>query len=266
MLESVALQLPAPFHAAPIDAGFILGSGWGDALPAEKILAQVPYSELEGYGESTVKGHAGELLLVILRGKRVAVFSGRRHFYEGCSLPQLVFPVELLRCLGVKMLLITNAAGGLNPAFNPGDLMVLTDHINLSIVNPLRGPHRPEWGPRFPDMSHVYDEELSARLYDLAKERVHRGIYVFSPGPSFETPAEVRVSRNMGGDAVGMSTVPEAVLAHAIGMRVVGLSCISNAAAGLSKKPLTHEEVMVESQKAKPRMSTLLADFVATLP
>lgn len=265
MLEDIARQLPEAFHEAPIDVGFVLGSGWGDALPVEKVLARVPYSELDGYGESTVKGHAGELMLVCLRGKRVAVFSGRRHFYEGCTLSQLVYPVELLRCLGVKVLLLTNAAGGLNPDFVPGDLMVLADHINLSIINPLRGPHRPEWGPRFPDMTRVYDEELSERLFSLAKERVHRGIYVFAAGPSFETPAEVRFYRSTGGDAVGMSTVPEAILAHAIGMRVVGLSCISNAAAGLSETPLTHEDVMLESQKAKPRMSELLADFVATL-
>ncbi|MDO4527636.1 MAG: purine-nucleoside phosphorylase [bacterium] len=265
MLEAMAQKLPVAFHEAPIDAGFILGSGWGDALPVDEVLARVPYSELEGYGASTIKGHAGELLLVSLRGKRVAVFSGRRHFYEGCTLEQLVYPVELLRCLNVNVLLITNAAGGLNVAFNPGDLMVLSDHINVTVVNPLRGPHRPEWGPRFPDMTSVYDIELSDRLFNLAKDHIHRGIYVYAVGPSFETPAEVRFYKQMGGDAVGMSTVPEAVLAHAIGMRVVGLSCISNAAAGLSEGPLSHEEVMLESQRAKPRMSALLADFIATL-
>lgn len=265
MLETMAQKLPSVFREAPIDAGLILGSGWGDALPVEEVLARVPYGDLEGYGASTIKGHAGELLLVKLRGKRVAVFSGRRHFYEGCTLQQLVYPVELLRCLEVKVLLVTNAAGGLNLDFKPGDLMVLSDHINTTIVNPLRGEHRPEWGPRFPDMTQVYDVELSNRLFALAKDRIHRGIYVYAVGPSFETPAEVRFYKHMGGDAVGMSTVPEAVLAHSIGMRVVGLSCISNAAAGLSEGLLSHEDVMIESQRAKPRMSALLADFVATL-
>lgn len=265
MLTSVVQQLPAVFHEAPIDAGFILGSGWGDALHAEEIHARVSYADLEGYGASTVFGHQGELLLMTLGGKRIAVFSGRRHFYEGCEMQQVIYPVELLRCLKVKTLLITNAAGGLNSDFIPGDFMVLSDHMNFTCINPLRGPHRPEWGARFPDMTHVYDEELSNRLYTLAGERIHRGVYVYSTGPSFETPAEVRAYRLLGGDAVGMSTVPEAVLAHAIGMRVVGLSCIANAAAGLSSNPLCHEDVMKESEAAKPRMAALLLAFAKSL-
>lgn len=265
MLTAVAAGLPAPFHEAPIDVGFILGSGWGDVLEAEELHARVPYGELEGFGASTVYGHQGELLLMTLGGKRVAVFSGRRHFYEGCEMSQVIYPVELLRCLKVKTLLITNAAGGLNEGYAPGDFMVLSDHINLTCVNPLRGPHRKEWGERFPDMTQVYDGALSERLFTLAGERVHRGIYVYSTGPSFETPAEVRAYRLLGGDAVGMSTVPEAVLAHAMGMRVVGLSCIANAAAGLSVKPLCHEDVMRESEAAKPRMARLLLAFVQSL-
>lgn len=265
MLEAVAAALPEAFRAGKIDCGLILGSGWGEALAPDEVLARVPYAELAGYGESTVVGHRGELLLLVLRGKRVICFSGRRHYYEGCSLEQVTYPVELMRCLGVKTLLITNAAGGLNPAFRPGDLMLLTDHLNLSGVNPLRGAHRPEWGPRFPDMTQVYDPELNA-LLERAGGRIHRGIYAFSVGPSYETPAEVRALRLLGGDAVGMSTVPEAVLAKACGMRVAALSCITNPAAGLGLTPLQHNEVLAESAQARPRMARLIADFVAALP
>ena len=266
MLEAVANALPAAFREAPIDCGLILGSGWGSVLAPEAIHARVPFADLEGYGASTVVGHRGELLLMTLGGKRVAAFAGRRHYYEGCSLEQIVYPVELLRCLGVRTLLLTNAAGGLNPAIHAGDLVALTDHINLTGVNPLRGDHRPEWGPRFPDMTHVYDPALTDLLVRLGGERIHRGIYVFSVGPSYETPAEVRALRNLGGDAVGMSTVPEAVLAHACGMRVAALSCVTNLAAGLSPTPLSHEEVLAESEAAKPRMAALVTAFVQNLP
>lgn len=265
MLEAVAAALPAVFHEAPPACGLILGSGWGEVLNPDRLLARVPYSTLEGFGASTVVGHHGELLLMELRGKRVVAFSGRRHFYEGCSLEQVTYPVELLRCLGVHVLLLTNAAGGLNPAYRPGDLMVLCDHLNLTGVNPLRGPHRPEWGVRFPDMSHVYDPVFAERLLTLGGERIHRGVYAFSVGPSYETPTEVRALRALGGDAVGMSTVPEAVLAKACGMRVAALSCITNPAAGLGATPLNHEEVLAESAQAKPRMARLVSDFVAAL-
>ncbi len=265
MLEAVAAQLPKVFREAPIACGMILGSGWGDVLPVEEVLARVPYAELEGYGASTVAGHSGELLLVLLAGKRVAVFSGRRHTYEGCSMEQVVYPVELLRCLGVQTLFLTNAAGGLNASYRPGDLMAVTDHLNLTGVTPLRGPHHPEWGVRFPDMTHVYDPELTERFCALGGERVHRGVYAFSVGPAYETPTEVKALRLLGGDAVGMSTVPEATLAHACGMRVVAVSCITNLAAGMSATPLSHEEVLAETNAAKPRMTALVTAFIASL-
>ena len=265
MLEGVAEALPEAFRAEGIACGLVLGSGWGETLQAEEVYATVPYSELEGFGASTVAGHRGELLLMRLGGKRVAVFSGRRHYYEGCTLEQVVYPIELLRCLGVKVVLLTNAAGGLNPQFKPGDLMVLEDHINLTGINPLRGVHRPEWGARFPDMSAVYTPELVALLLRLGGAEVHRGIYAFSAGPSFETPAEVRALRLLGADAVGMSTVHEAVLASACGMRLAGLSCITNPAAGLSAEPLAHEDVLRASAMAKPRMAELITRFVEAL-
>ncbi len=262
MLEAVAETLPPAFRAAPIDCGLILGSGWGDVLGQETVLARVPYAQLEGYGASTVAGHHGELLLLEIEGRRAAAFSGRRHYYEGCDLTQVVYPVELLRCLRVSTLLLTNAAGGLNPDFRPGDLMAVEDHLNLTGVNPLRGSHRPEWGPRFPDMTRVYDRRLAETLLRLGGERMRRGVYAFSVGPSFETPTEVRALRALGGDAVGMSTVPEAVLAHACGMRVAALSCITNPAAGLGSTPLCHEEVLAESEAARPRMAALVRAFV----
>lgn len=262
MADDLSGLLPAPFREAPIDCALILGSGWGGVLRAESLLAVVPYADLPGYGESTVAGHSGELRLISLHGRRVALFCGRRHYYEGCSLEQLVYPIELLRALGVKKVLLTNAAGGLNPAWRPGDLMVLTDHLNLTGITPLRGPHRPEWGPRFPDMTCVYDPELSDLLLRLGGPEIRQGIYAFSTGPAYETPAEVRALRALGADAVGMSTVPEAVLAHACGLRVAALSCITNLAAGLTAKPLSHAEVLEESQAAKPKMAALLDAFI----
>ncbi len=265
MLEEVVARLPEVFREAPIACGMILGSGWGDALPADECLARVPYAALEGFGASTVAGHSGELQLVTLAGKRVVVFCGRRHYYEGCSLEQVVYPVELMRCLGVKLVVLTNAAGGLNPAYRPGDLMVVADHLNLTGVTPLRGEHRPEWGARFPDMTQVYDAELIERFCALGEGRIHRGVYAFSVGPAYETPAEVRALRMLGGDAVGMSTVPEATLARACGMKVLAVSCITNPASGLSESPLSHEEVLAETNAAKPRMTALVKAFVQTL-
>jgi len=265
MLEAVANALPEVFRAEPIRLAIVLGSGWGGVLRPDELLGRVPYSGLEGYGASTVVGHSGEMQLVRFGACRTLLFCGRRHYYEGCPLAQVVYPMELLRCLGVPAVLLTNAAGGLNPDFRPGDLMAIDDHVNLTGLNPLRGAHRPEWGPRFPDMTRVYDPELTALLERLGQGKVHRGVYAFSAGPSYETPAEIRAFRALGGDAVGMSTVPEAVFAHACGLRVAGLSCITNLAAGLAGKPLNHEEVLRESQAAKPGMAALVAAFAQTV-
>ncbi len=265
MLEAVVAGLPNAFREEPIACGMVLGSGWGDALPIEAVLARVPYTELEGFGASTVEGHSGEMLLVRIAGKRVLVFSGRRHLYEGCTTEQVVYPVEVMRRLGVPVIFLTNAAGGLRSEMRPGDLMVITDHLNLTGASPLRGAHRPEWGARFPDMTQVYDAELVTRFCALVTDEVHRGVYAFSMGPAYETPAEVRALRLLGGDAVGMSTVPEATVAHACGLRVLAVSCITNLAAGLSTTPLSHAEVLAATNAAKPRMSALIQAFVASL-
>lgn len=265
MPDATGERLPKAFREAPIDCGVILGSGWGDVLQADRVEAIVPYGELPGYGASTVAGHSGELRLLTLSGRRVLVFCGRRHYYEGCTLDQVIYPVELMRVLGIRTVLLTNAAGGLNPEYRPGDLMAITDHLNLTGISPLRGPHRPEWGARFPDMTHVYDPELTARLMDLGGDGMRGGVYAFSTGPAYETPAEVRALRALGGDAVGMSTVPEATLARACGMRVAALSCITNLAAGLTANPLSHAEVLAESTAAKPRMAALVTRFIQAL-
>lgn len=259
-------HLPSAFYEQPIDVALILGSGWGDVLAPEALHATVPYAQLPGFGAASVVGHKGELLLMTLAGRRTLVFSGRRHYYEGCTLEQIVYPIRLIKALGIPTLLITNAAGGINATFRAGDLMVLTDHINLTGISALRGPHDPTWCTRFPDMTHVYDPELSAILLQKGGENMRQGVYVFSPGPSYETPAEIRAYRTLGADAVGMSTVPEAVMAHAGGIRVAALSCITNMAAGLHSAPLVHEEVLAESESAKPRMAALLKAFVAACP
>ena len=255
-------HLPQAFRDEPIDDALIHGSGWGEVLTPEALHATVSYADLPGFGAASVVGHKGELLLMTLAGRRVMIFSGRRHYYEGCTMEQIVYPIRLIRALGVKKLLITNAAGGINPTFRAGDLMVLTDHMNLTGVSPLRGPHDASWCTRFPDMTHVYDPELSQILLQHGGENIRQGVYVFSPGPSYETPAEIKAYGILGADAVGMSTVPEAIMAHAGGIRVAALSCITNMAAGLHTSTLVHEEVLAESESAKPRMAALLKAFV----
>lgn len=263
MFGTLEEMLPLAFFECPIEVALILGSGWGDVLAPEAIHATVPYADLPEFGAASVVGHKGELLLMTLAGRRVIVFSGRRHYYEGCPIEQVVYPIRVIRALGVKTLLITNAAGGINPSFRAGDLMVLTDHLNLTGVSPLRGPHDSSWCTRFPDMTQVYDPALAQILLEQGGENMRQGVYVFSPGPAYETPAEIRAYRTLGADAVGMSTVPEAVMAHAGGIRVAALSCITNMAAGLHATKLNHEEVLAETESAKPRMAALLKAFVA---
>lgn len=256
--------LPEAFFEAPIDCGLILGSGWGDVLRPETVHAEVPYADLPGYGASTVAGHAGKLLLMTLAGRRVAAFCGRRHWYEGCPMDQIVWPVDCLRRLGVRSLLLTNAAGGLNPDFAPGTLMVLTDHINLSGISPLRGPLREGWGPRFPDMSAVYDPDYADLLAAAGGPATRRGVYAFSVGPAYETPAEIRAWRLLGADAVGMSTVPEAIAASHMGLRTLGISCLTNMAAGILDQKLNHEEVLETGERVKGAFTALVREIVRT--
>ena len=258
--------LPAVIRGARPVCAMILGSGWSHALASFTPLARCGYAEIPGLGATKVAGHSGELLLFEHNGNTFLAFAGRRHFYEGLGWEPVLLPLELARRLGIPNLLITNAAGGVNTAFRPGDLMIVTDHIKFSGLNPLIGPLVEGWGTRFPDLSEVYARGLRGQLRAAAQAagvRAHEGVYVFTTGPTYETPAEIRAYTRLGADAVGMSTVPEAIVAHASGMRVAALSCITNMAAGILDQPLSHDEVLQETTRAQPRMSALVTEFLA---
>ena len=268
LFDAAAAALPPCYFGQAPDCGLILGSGWSQALQASEPLLRLPFADIPGLGASTVVGHTGELLLFERHGMRIAAFLGRRHWYEGAGWESVVLPVELLRRMGARTLLITNAAGGISPDLKPGDLMVIRDHVNPSGINPLIGPVVPGWGPRFPDQSKIYD----AGLIDLLRKAAYdteaslfEGVYAFTTGPCYETPAEIRAYASMGADAVGMSTVPEAIIANAAGFRVAGLSCITNMAAGISGPHLSHEEVLAQTRKTAPAMSALLDAFLFRL-
>lgn len=268
MFDESAGYLPDLCFSAPPDLGILLGSGWGEALQTDRILARIPYADIPGLGASTVKGHAGEFILFSRGGRRIAAWCGRRHYYEGTGWAPVVLPIEILRRMGCPAVLLTNASGGINPALRPGDFVILRDHINLSGVSPFIGPHVPEWGERFPDLTEVYNRRLAELLHAGANRlglRVMDGVYAYSFGPCYETPAEIRAYKAQGADVVGMSTVPEAVFAKACGLRVAGLSLVTNLAAGISLRPLNHEEVVAAGEAAKPRMRELLDDFVRRL-
>ena len=268
MFDAAADYLPDICFASPPDLGVLFGSGWGSAIECDEILARIHYSDIPGLGASTVKGHSGEFILYRRAGKLVAAWCGRRHFYEGAGWEPVVVPVEILRRMGCKRLLLTNASGGINPALRPGDFVIIRDHINLVGANPLIGAHRPEWGERFPDMSEVYNHHLAELLHassNRLKLRAMDGIYAYTSGPCYETPAEIQAYKAQGADVVGMSTVPEAVFAKACGIDVAGISLVSNLAAGISRQKLDHEEVIAASEAAKPKMRALIEDFLARL-
>jgi purine-nucleoside phosphorylase len=241
----------------------VLGSGFGPALGRVVAAKEIPYAKLPGFPRVAVAGHAGKLVLGRLGGVPVAVLCGRAHFYEGHTMAEVTFAVRALAEFGVRNLLLTNAAGGIKRRFRPGDFMRLTDHLNFMGENPLRGPC-PAGLPRFLDLTQVYDPVLGGLLDKAAKTaRVpwHRGVYLALSGPTYETPAEIRAFAKLGADAVGMSTVPEAIVARHHGMRVAAVSCISNQAAGLSPHPLSHEEVLATAQQASRHTGALLEEF-----
>jgi purine-nucleoside phosphorylase len=228
----------------------------------------IPFTELPGFPAPTVAGHGGKLVFCEFEGRKVLLQAGRFHFYEGHAMPLVVTPMRLYGCLGVKGVLLTNAAGALNPAFGVGDLMALTDHINLFGTNPLIGPNV-EPGPRFPDMTAIYDAIYRARLHACAAslgQTLREGVYLGLTGPSYETPAEIRAFRTLGADAVGMSTVPEAIVARHEGMRVAGISCLCNMAAGILPQALTHQEVLEAGAAAAGRFEALIRAFIRSLP
>lgn len=247
------------------EVGIILGSGLGGLVDSIEIEHSLDYHDIPGFPVPTVEGHRGRLIMGTLGGRRVVAMQGRFHFYEGYTPQQVVFPVRVMRQMGIRYLFVSNAAGGVNPAFRVGDLMVITDHINL-IPNPLAGPNIAELGPRFPDMSDAYDPALVARADGIAAAvgiALQHGCYVGVTGPSFETVAEYRYFKTIGGDAVGMSTTPEVIAARHMGVPVFGVSVITNV--GLAGEKSTHEEVQREGAKAAERMTRLFCGMIGSL-
>lgn len=242
--------------------GLVLGSGWGEAV-ADFKGKELPYDDIPGFGKTGVMGHAGKLLSTNVAGMDVFIFQGRRHWYEGEGWTPVILPIYLLHALGADTVLLTNASGGICDDLKPGSLMAISDHINMLGSNPLIGPHNPRMGTRFPDQSAVYNKPLQEKL--LASGADTTGVYIATSGPTFETPAEINQYRSMGADAVGMSTVPEAIVANALGMRVAGLSCVCNWAAGISPDKLTHEDVNKVAAEAMPRMKSTITRFLEGL-
>lgn len=243
----------------------VLGSGLGDYAEDIRVEYELPYSEIEGFPVSTVPGHAGKFIFGYIDQVPVACMKGRVHYYEGYPVSDVVLPVRLLKLMGAEILFLTNAAGGVNTSFHAGDLMLIRDHISAFAPNPLIGPNIDELGTRFPDMSRVYDRELQKLIARRAKENhiyLQEGVYAQMTGPSYESPAEIRMLRMLGCDAVGMSTVVEAIAANHMGMRICGVSCISNLAAGMSEHPLSHKEVQEAADMAAPNFKRLVTEAV----
>jgi inosine/guanosine/xanthosine phosphorylase family protein len=241
----------------------VLGSGFHHVLAALRVDRKIPYAEIPGFPRPTVSGHAGEILFGHLGGTPALVLSGRAHFYEGQPMERVTFAVRALAAFGIRDLLLTNAAGGLNRAFRPGDFMVLTDHINWMGVNPLRGPDIPGLN-RFVDLTDTYDTGLRSLLVAAGKAanlKLRQGVYLAVSGPSYETPAEIRAFARLGADAVGMSTVPEAIVARQCGLRVAAVSCITNLAAGIAPEKLSHREVLDTAERVKAAGGRLLTSF-----
>jgi purine-nucleoside phosphorylase len=246
----------------------VLGSGLGGFADDFEEAVGIPYEEIPGFVRSTAQGHAGRLVIGKIDGIPVLAMQGRVHYYEGYSLEEVTFPIRTFGLLGIKTLVLTNAAGGINVALTQGALMVISDHVNLMGVNPLRGPNDERFGPRFPDMSAVYAPELQELVVEEAKAigvEVRRGIYGGLSGPSYETPAEIHLLRNLGADAVGMSTVPEAIVARHMGLEVLGISCITNMAAGISDEPINHEEVMATGDAVRETFTELLRRVIGAI-
>lgn len=247
------------------EVAIVLGSGLGDYAESIRVESELPYSEIEGFPVSTVPGHAGKFIFGYLEDIPVVCMKGRVHYYEGYPISDVVLPVRLMKLMGAKILFLTNAAGGVNTSFHAGDLMLIKDQISVFAPNPLIGENIEELGARFPDMSHVYDEELQQVIRRAAKDNgifLQEGVYTQLTGPSFESPAEIRMLRTLGCDAVGMSTVVEAIAANHMGMKICGISCICNLAAGMTANPLNHEEVQEAADKAAPNFKKLVTESV----
>ncbi len=246
----------------------ILGSGWDTVADSLTIEDAIEYERIPGLGATGVEGHTGRLLLARASGLQVLVFQGRRHWYEGVGWEPIALPVYVAREMGVRCLVLTNASGGIRRDLEPGRLFLVTDHINAMGANPLTGPHDPLWGERFPDQTHVYNPELSELLKEAADHIgavLATGVYVAAMGPTYETPAEIRAFEAIGADIVGMSTVPEAILGSAAGMRVAALSCVANMATGIAEAPLSHADVLAAVNASQRKMAALFTEFFALL-
>ncbi|MZQ84329.1 purine-nucleoside phosphorylase [Paenibacillus sp. 5J-6] len=248
--------------------GLILGSGLGVLADLIEQPIVVDYSRIPHFPVSTVEGHAGELVVGTIKGKQVLVMKGRFHAYEGYGAETVSFPVRVMKELGVETLIVTNAAGGINESYQVGDLMVISDHLNLTYRNPLIGPNDAALGVRFPDMSEAYSKRLRKVAHEVAASqdfKLQEGVYVGLLGPNYETPAEIRMFRTLGGDSVGMSTVPEVIVARHAGIEVLGFSCISNMASGILDQPLSHAEVMETTEKVKPKFLKLVLGIIEAI-
>ena len=245
-----------------------LGSGLGKYADTIDVRAELPYSEIDGFPVSTVPGHAGKFIFGYVGKVPVVLMQGRVHYYEGYPISDIVLPARLMKLMGAQILFLTNASGGINPDFHAGALMMIKDHISCFAPNPLVGPNIDELGTRFPDMTDVYKKNLQDIIKSTAKKNdieLFEGVYAQLTGPSFESPAEIRMLKTMGVDAVGMSTVVEAIAANHMGMKVCGISCISNLAAGMNKKPLTHAEVQEAANAAEPKFTKLVTESIISM-
>lgn len=249
------------------EIGIILGSGLGE-LADEYCDTAISYNEIPHFIKSTVQGHKGRLVFAQIEGKKVVMMQGRNHFYEGHSMQEITYPVKIMKQLGVKTLVLTNAAGAVNETYVPSDLVIIKDHINFMGANPLVGPNNSELGERFPDMTEVYKRKLIELAHSCADKlgiKLQEGVYFANSGPSYETPAEIKMARILGADAVGMSTVPEAIVANYCGLDVLGISCISNAASSHGGEKLSHEEVIDTTNKAKEKFKKLILEIIRNI-
>ena|ERR1043166_235117 len=265
--QRAAEQIRARTKTTPAIA-VVLGSGLGAFADELVDATPVAYKEIHGFAQATVEGHAGRLVIGKAGEVPIAAMQGRFHFYEGYSLDDVTFPVRVLKLLGVQTLILTNAAGSLNTELTPGSLMIISDHINLMGANPLIGPNADRFGPRFPDLTSTYDPDLQNLVIEEAKAMnidMRRGVYAALTGPSYETPAEIHMVRTLGADAVGMSTVPEAIVARHMEMRIIGISCITNLAAGVSNRPIDHSQVMEIGSRVRAQFTELLRRVISKL-
>ncbi len=266
-MEETIKYIKAKTDGFKPEIGLILGSGLGEFADDYCEYALL-YSDIPNFIKSSVKGHKGRLVFSEIEGKKVVMMQGRNHFYEGYTMSEITYPVKVMKELGVKTIILTNAAGAVNESFRPGDLMLITDHINFMGTNPLIGPNDEKFGERFPDMSEIYKKDLIKLAKKCAEKLgidIQRGVYFATSGPSYETPAEINMARILGADAVGMSTVPEAIVANYCGLKVLGISCISNAASGISDMKLSHMEVIETTNKAKTRFKSLILSILKAL-